>query len=76
MVAAVAVGYTLAVIYPPADNLGGGFTTVEMADGRKTFTNFREKEPLAARPEIHLDISANVIKNDERLEEGIRYVHR
>ena len=49
--AAVAVGYALAVVYPAAGNLGGGgFMTVQLADGRKTFLDFREKAPLAPRP--------------------------
>lgn len=48
--AAIAVGYTLAVVYPAAGNLGGGgFMTIQFADGRKTFVDFREKAPLAAR---------------------------
>ena len=47
--AAVAVGYALAVVYPAAGNLGGGgFMTLQLADGRKTFIDFREKAPLAA----------------------------
>ncbi len=47
--AAVAVGYALAVVYPAAGNLGGGgFMTMQLADGRKTFIDFREKAPLAA----------------------------
>ena len=62
--AAVAVGYALAVVYPAAGNLGGGgFMTLEMADGRKTFIDFREKAPLAARPAMYLDSAGNVIKN-------------
>ena len=45
--AAVAVGYALAVVYPAAGNLGGGgFMTIQLADGRKTFLDFREKAPL------------------------------
>ena len=41
--AAVAVGYALAVAYPAAGNLGGGgFMTLQLADGRKTFIDFRE----------------------------------
>ena len=47
--AAIAVGYALAVVYPAAGNLGGGgFMTVQLADGKKTFLDFREKAPLAA----------------------------
>src|SRR5437762_12862223 len=61
--AAVAVGYALAVVYPAAGNLGGGgFMTIQLADGRKTFLDFREKAPLAATPDMYLDSAGNVIK--------------
>jgi gamma-glutamyltranspeptidase/glutathione hydrolase len=61
--AAVAVGYTLAVVYPAAGNLGGGgFMTIQFADGRRTFLDFREKAPLAARADMYLDASGNVVK--------------
>src|SRR6187399_3073580 len=61
--AAVAVGYALAVVYPAAGNLGGGgFMTIQLADGRKTFLDFREKAPLAATPNMYLDAAGNVIK--------------
>jgi gamma-glutamyltranspeptidase / glutathione hydrolase len=61
--AAVAVGYALAVVYPAAGNLGGGgFMTIQLADGRKTFIDFREKAPLAATPGMYLDKDGNVIK--------------
>lgn len=54
--AAVAVGYALAVVYPAAGNLGGGgFMTLHLADGRKTFIDFREKAPLAATRDMYLD---------------------
>ncbi|MHC8372622.1 gamma-glutamyltransferase [Pseudomonas sp. MDT1-85] len=60
--AAVAVGYALAVVYPAAGNLGGGgFMTIQLADGRKTFLDFREKAPLAATPDMYLDKEGNVI---------------
>src|SRR6202171_5134927 len=60
---AVAVGYALAVVYPAAGNLGGGgFMTIQLADGRKTFLDFREKAPLAATPNMYLDSSGNVVK--------------
>ena len=61
--AAVAVGYALAVVYPAAGNLGGGgFMTVQLADGRKTFLDFREKALLAATANMYLDKDGNVVK--------------
>ncbi|OWQ91932.1 gamma-glutamyltransferase [Roseateles aquatilis] len=61
--AAVAVGYALAVVYPAAGNLGGGgFMTIQLADGRKTFLDFREKAPLAATAGMYLDKDGNVVK--------------
>lgn len=61
--AAVAVGYALTVVYPAAGNLGGGgFMTIQLADGRKTFLDFREKAPLAATANMYLDKDGNVIK--------------
>lgn len=60
---AVAVGYALAVVYPAAGNLGGGgFMTVQLADGRKTFLDFREKAPLAATADMYLDKAGNVVE--------------
>jgi gamma-glutamyltranspeptidase/glutathione hydrolase len=61
--AAVAVGYALAVVYPSAGNLGGGgFMIMQLADGRKTFLDFREKAPLAATADMYLDKDSNAIK--------------
>lgn len=61
--AAVAVGYALAVVYPAAGNLGGGgFMTIRFADGRKSFLDFRERAPQAARRDMYLDKDGNVIK--------------
>ncbi len=61
--AAVAVGYALAVVYPAAGNLGGGgFMTLQLADGRKAFLDFREKAPLAATADMYLDAAGNVIR--------------
>ena len=60
--AAVAVGYALAVVYPAAGNLGGGgFMTIRLADGRRTFLDFREKAPGAASRDMYLDKDGNVI---------------
>ena len=61
--AAVAVGYTLAVVYPAAGNLGGGgFMTIQLADGRRSFLDFREKAPLAATRDMYLGPDGNVVK--------------
>ena len=61
--AAVAVGYALAVVYPAAGNLGGGgFMTIQLADGRRTFLDFREKAPLGASRDMYLGPDGNVIK--------------
>jgi gamma-glutamyltranspeptidase / glutathione hydrolase len=60
--AAVAVGYALAVVYPAAGNLGGGgFMTIRFTDGRKTFLDFRETAPRAAKPDMYLDKDGNVV---------------
>jgi gamma-glutamyltranspeptidase/glutathione hydrolase len=60
--AAVAVGYALAVVYPAAGNLGGGgFMTIELADGRKTFLDFREMAPKGATANMYLDKDGNVV---------------
>ncbi|HET9864469.1 MAG TPA: gamma-glutamyltransferase [Steroidobacteraceae bacterium] len=60
--AAVAVGYTLAVVYPAAGNLGGGgFMTLRLADGRRKFIDFRETAPLAAKTDMFLDAAGDVI---------------
>jgi gamma-glutamyltranspeptidase/glutathione hydrolase len=60
--AAVAVGYTLAVVHPQAGNIGGGgFMTIRFADGRTTFLDFREKAPLAATENMYLDAAGNVV---------------
>src|SRR6476660_8281523 len=61
--AAVAVGYALAVVYPAAGNLGGGgFMTIQLAGGRKTFLDFRETAPKGATANMYLDKDGNVIK--------------
>ncbi|MEM1243516.1 MAG: gamma-glutamyltransferase [Pseudomonadota bacterium] len=45
--AAVAMGYTLAVVDPCCGNIGGGgFMLLHLANGKNYFLNFREKAPL------------------------------
>jgi gamma-glutamyltranspeptidase/glutathione hydrolase len=60
--AAVAIGYTLAVTYPAAGNLGGGgFMLVRFANGRSHFIDFRETAPAAATANMYLDAAGNVV---------------
>jgi gamma-glutamyltranspeptidase / glutathione hydrolase len=60
--AAVTVGFTLAVTFPRAGNLGGGgFMLVYMADPRKVVAiDYRERAPKAATRDMFLDESGNV----------------
>jgi gamma-glutamyltranspeptidase/glutathione hydrolase len=61
--AAVATGFALAVVHPPAGNLGGGgFMLMRMADGKVHFLDYREKAPAAATPGMYLDAQGNVIE--------------
>jgi gamma-glutamyltranspeptidase / glutathione hydrolase len=60
--AAVATGFALAVVHPPAGNIGGGgFMLIRMADGKTHFLDYREKAPAAATREMYLDPQGNVI---------------
>jgi gamma-glutamyltranspeptidase / glutathione hydrolase len=61
--AAVATGFALAVVHPPAGNLGGGgFMLIRMADGKVHFLDYREKAPAAATRDMYLDARGNVIE--------------
>lgn len=63
--AAVAVGFSLAVVLPRAGNLGGGgFMLVYDAKNQKTHAlNYREKAPKLAHRDMYLD--SNQIVNKE-----------
>lgn len=60
--AAVTVGFTLAVTFPRAGNLGGGgFMLIYMGDTKKAVAiDYREKAPKAASRDMFLDDSGNV----------------
>jgi gamma-glutamyltranspeptidase/glutathione hydrolase len=54
--AAVAVGFTLAVTYPQAGNIGGGgFMVVRLANGTTTTFDFRELAPSGASRDMFLN---------------------
>jgi gamma-glutamyltranspeptidase / glutathione hydrolase len=60
--AAVAVAFTLAVVYPQAGNLGGGgFMLIRTNHGRTHFLDYREKAPAGATRDMYLDEQKNVI---------------
>jgi len=61
--AAVATGFALAVVHPPAGNLGGGgFMLIRLTDGKAHFIDYREKAPAAATRDMYLDAQGNVIE--------------
>src|SRR6202162_5273998 len=61
--AAVATGFTLAVVHPPAGNIGGGgFMLIRMADAKTHFIDYREKAPAAATRDMYLDAQGNMIE--------------
>jgi len=65
--AAVATGFTLAVVHPQAGNLGGGgFLLLRNATGETHFIDFREKAPAAAAENMYLDAQGNVIPDSSK----------
>ncbi len=61
--AAVAVGFTLAVTFPEAGNIGGGgFMVIRLSDGRTTMIDFREMAPAAATRDMFLDERGNPVE--------------
>lgn len=62
--AAVAVQFSLAVVFPFAGNIGGGgFMVYRANDGISNTLDFREKAPAKAHRDMYLDSAGNVIKD-------------
>jgi len=59
--AAVATALALAVVHPSAGNLGGGGFAVVRYDGEFASLDFREVGPAAARADMYLDESGEVM---------------
>lgn len=66
--AAVTIGFTLAVTFPRAGNLGGGgFMLIYLADSDEVLSiDYREKAPLKASHDMFLDGQGNVDKEKSR----------
>jgi len=62
--AAVAVKFSLAVVFPFAGNIGGGgFMVYRASDGNTNTLDFREMAPAKAHRDMYLDSAGNVIKD-------------
>lgn len=61
--AAVATGFSLAVTFFDAGNIGGGGFMLIHMDGETTFLDYRETAPLAAHKDMYLDEDGDVIEN-------------
>jgi gamma-glutamyltranspeptidase/glutathione hydrolase len=60
--AAVAVGLSLAVVWPSAGNIGGGgFMVVRLANGKTTSIDYREMGPGVAHRNVYLDAKGEYI---------------
>lgn len=60
--AAIAVQFTLAVVYPVAGNIGGGgFMISRTKSGQTDALDFREKAPAVAHQDMYLDSLGNII---------------
>ena len=61
--AAVAVGFSMAVTFIDAGNIGGGGFMMIYIDDTPAFLDYRETAPLAAHRDMYLDERGNVIEN-------------
>jgi gamma-glutamyltranspeptidase / glutathione hydrolase len=66
--AAVATGFTLAVVHPSAGNIGGGgFMLLRLHGGETHFLDYREKAPAAASATMYQDAQGNVTPGLSRI---------
>jgi len=71
--ASIASAFALAVVHPQAGNIGGGgFLVLMTSEGKVTSIDFREKAPLASKPNMFLDSLGHVIKGSNH--QGLRSV--
>lgn len=71
--AAVAVGLTLAVVYPEAGNLGGGgFMLIRDSKGVAHAIDYREMAPKAAGRDMFVDKDGNLVKGEGSSTVGYR----
>lgn len=59
--AAIATGFSLAVTFIDAGNIGGGGFMLIHIDGESAFLDYRESAPAAAHKDMYLDEDLNVI---------------
>lgn len=65
--AAIAVQFTLAVVYPHAGNIGGGgFLLYHTSEDGIGALDFRERAPLSAHRDLYLDTDGNVVEGLSR----------
>jgi len=68
--AAIAAGFSLAVTYPEAGNIGGGGFMLIHMDGEDAFLDYRETAPLASHRDMYLDENGDVVEMSSLI--GIR----
>ena len=61
--AAIAVGFSMAVTFIDAGNIGGGGFMLIQTGGESAFVDYREVAPLAASKDMYLDENGEVIEN-------------
>jgi len=61
--AAIATGFSLAVTFIDAGNIGGGGFMLIHIDGESEFLDYRETAPSAGHKEMYLDENGDVIEN-------------